>query len=547
MSMEYLDGALLKKALKNAAVHLESNKQKVNALNVFPVPDGDTGTNMTLTILAAVEETNKVKDEYICEVAQRCASGSLMGARGNSGVILSQLFRGFSKGIGKKTKINGKELAESLKLGYETAIKAVMKPVEGTILTVAREAAQAAVETSQKTSDILVIMEKCVEKANETLRRTPDMLSVLKEAGVVDAGGQGLLHILQGAFEGLKGDIDTQKIRIKEKAELEEPQLPESVPLQQDLQYIYCTEMILKCNNLEIDDVRAYLQNQGDSIVVAGMDELLKIHIHTNNPGAVIEYFTSLGELQKIKIDNMKLQHETFLTKNDESEIEEKYSEQIKRYGIVAVASGEGFKDILLSLGADTVIEGGQTMNPSTEDILKAMEKLTAEHVIILPNNGNIILAANQAKEISKRSVEVIPTKTIPQGIAALLCFNPDSSPLDNQKCMSEMLSAVKTGQITFAVRSSAYNGHKIEEGDIIGLLDGEIKAVGKCVDDVSVKLLETIVDDQDEIITIYYGAEVANDQAQKIAKTISSVFPLCEIELHYGGQPIYYYIFSVE
>ena len=521
------------------ALSLEKNKQMVNALNVFPVPDGDTGTNMSLTMQSAVREVNNVKVCTLENVANALANGSLMGARGNSGVILSQLFRGFAKGLAGKEKLNVEDLSKALKLGSDTAYKAVMKPVEGTILTVARESAEKSLEIANTEKNLVAFIEKVIAQAEDTLKRTPDMLKVLKDAGVVDSGGKGLILIYQGALAALTG---------KESAIYAYENTVEAIHVEEefvigDLQFGYCTEFILHAKAVDLETFRNSIEGYGDSVLVVGNEAIVKVHIHTNHPGEVMEKALKLGYLADIKIDNMQLQHrhevfeEVNLVKRDPK----------KQYGFVTVTMGDGLTKIFNDFGVDYVIEGGQTMNPSTEDFIRAIEQIDAKHIFIFPNNSNIIMAANQAKAISDKPITVIPSKSVPQGISALLAFNEDFPPEDNENDMLEAIGNVKTGQVTYAVRDTSFNDIPIETGDILGIGNGEIKSVGKEISVVSTELLSKLVGEDDEIISVFYGNEVEEDTATKLVEELQEQFPNCEIELYYGGQPLYYYIFAVE
>ncbi|NMB06836.1 MAG: DAK2 domain-containing protein [Tissierellia bacterium] len=523
------------------AQSLEKNKQIVDALNVFPVPDGDTGTNMSLTMQSAIKEIKNNQTNSLEEVANLVAHGSLMGARGNSGVILSQLLRGFAKGLKGKEKANTRDLAKALKMASDTAYKAVMKPVEGTILTVARESAEEAIIIARKEKNIANFLEKVILKGDETLRRTPDMLKVLKEAGVVDSGGKGLLYIYLGAFEVITG----------EKLETDDPEIPhqtidEVEYVEGDIEFGYCTEFIVDAgrNNPDIDRLRNTIKNYGDSMLVVGSDNIIKVHIHTNNPGEVIEHGLKLGYLKDIKIDNMRLQH-----RNQNFKENDKYlpKEPQKKYGFITVAKGTGLSNIFKDFGVDHVIEGGQTMNPSTEDFLKAIDTIDAETIFILPNNSNIIMASNQAKEVSKKDIIVIPTKSIPQGIASLMAFNLENTPKENEELMKEAIKTVKTGEVTYAVRDTSYNDITIKKGNILGIGENGIQSVGKDIHKTSLELLNNMVTEDNEMITIFYGEDVEEKEAKELSDKLEEVFPECDIELYYGGQPLYYYIFSVE
>ncbi|WP_459768206.1 DAK2 domain-containing protein [Alkaliphilus crotonatoxidans] len=520
------------------AQSLEQNKQVVNALNVFPVPDGDTGTNMSLTMQSAVKEVKAVNTITLEAVANALANGSLMGARGNSGVILSQLFRGFAKGVKGKKRLSTVDLAKAFKSGSDTAYKAVMKPVEGTILTVARESAEKAVEIAKREKNHVAFLEKTIAQAEETLRKTPEMLKVLKDAGVVDSGGKGLIYIYAGALAAMTG-----KTTYIEDEEITQIVVEDEFHHGAELEFGYCTEFIIRAKHVDIEALKSKIETLGDSMLVVGNDNVVKVHIHTNHPGKVMEFGIELGLLADIKIDNMRLQHRPPVEKSEP----QPQQAETKAYGMITVTMGKGLTKIFSDLGVDQIIEGGQTMNPSTEDFLKAIEEVNAETIYILPNNSNIIMAANQAKEISSKNIRVIPSKSVPQGITAALAFNPEAGIDENEAEMTAALSNVKTGQVTFAVRDTSFNDITIKKGDILGIGNGEIKAAGKGVESVSLELLKKMISEEDEIITLLYGEEVSEEEANQLAELIEGQFPDCDVELYYGGQPLYYYLFSVE
>lgn len=479
MKIEYIDGSLLKKMILSGAQSLEMNKDIVDSLNVFPVPDGDTGTNMSLTMQSAAKEVKAAKTNSLEDIANAAANGSLMGARGNSGVILSQLFRGFAKGVKGKDKINTKDLAEALKTASDTAYKAVMKPIEGTILTVARESGEAALIIAKKEKDIVSFMEKVIAEAEKSLNRTPEMLKVLKDAGVVDSGGKGLVYIFLGALGGITGNMPV----FEENDIVDSNYAHSTEEIQGEIEFGYCTEFIIRASNADTDKLKKIIQGYGDSMLVVGNENVVKVHIHTNHPGKVMEHALELGSLSDIKIDNMRLQHrhEIFDQKeSSDAKIEKVVEKEMKKYGFITVTMGEGLTKIFKDFTVDHVIEGGQTMNPSTEDFVKAIDNIHAETIIILPNNSNILMAASQAKAISTKNIIVIPSKSVPQGLAALLAFNPETTPEDNEETMAEAIKEVKTGQVTYAVRDTSYNDLEIHEGDILGIGDSEIKSVGK-------------------------------------------------------------------
>jgi len=550
LSTQNIDGMQLRNMIISGANNLENNKGPVNALNVFPVPDGDTGTNMSLTMQLAVKEIKALKEVKVYTVADALANGSLMGARGNSGVILSQIWRGFAKALKNQKSMDVKAMANALMEGSNTAYKAIMKPTEGTILTVIRETAEYAIRISDSFKDNVLFMEEIIEKANNVLSKTPEMLLVLKNAGVVDAGGKGLIYILEGMYQALKSG---ELLELKNAAEIDQEYRIEDRPVfkAEDIKFGYCTEFFIKGKELRLEKYRDEIAALGDSLVVVGDENLLKVHIHTNNPGKVLEMALDYGVLSKIKIDNMREQHSELLFKEEEYRIAEEEVQDTpkpaERYGVVAVATGDGISDIFKDLGANEIIEGGQTMNPSTEDILNSVNKVNAETVFIFPNNGNIILAANQAKSLADKNVVVVTTKTIPQGISALMAINYEKSIEENNKKIDKAIASVKSGLVTYAVRDSNYDGINIEEGNILGMVEGKINGVGKDIIEVSHKVLDAMIDDNSSLISIYYGSDVTEEEAKKLKEEIGEFYNNCEIELHFGGQPLYYYILSVE
>lgn len=550
--MNTIDAKLLARMFLAGAKNLEVKKEWINELNVFPVPDGDTGTNMTLTIMSAVKEVNNLEDVQMTSLAKAISSGSLRGARGNSGVILSQLLRGFTKGIRDLEELDAVALARAVDKGVETAYKAVMKPKEGTILTVARGVADKALELAEDAEDLQTFLEDVLEEGRRVLAKTPDMLPVLKEAGVVDSGGQGLMVVLEGAFDAFMGkEVDltfdggesAKVVKITPQAEA-------------DIKFGYCTEFIIVLNKEftaeDEVDFKAYLSSMGDSIVCVADDEVVKIHVHTNDPGLAIQRALTYGSLSRIKIDNMREEHQEKLIKDAEKiaaqQAEEAAKAPKKEVGFISVSIGEGFGQIFRDLGVDYLIEGGQTMNPSTEDMLNAISKVNAEHIFILPNNKNIILAANQAKALTKdKDIIVIPTKTVPQGITAVINYVPEKSVEDNEKDMTEEITRVKTGQITYAVRDTHIDDKEIHEGDIMGIGDHGMLAVGKEVAAVAKETVEQMVDDETELISIYYGEGFTEEEAEKLAGELEEQYDYCDVEVNCGGQPIYYCIISVE
>lgn len=540
LTMNIIDGNIIKNMIVSGAVSLENNKHMVNALNVFPVPDGDTGTNMSLTMTSAVKEINGLKNIDIHSVFEAAANGTLMGARGNSGVILSQIFRGLAKGVKQHKSLNVIALADSLMEGSNTAYKAIMKPTEGTILTVIRETAEFAMKEKENYTNLIVFFELLIKKANEVLDKTPDMLLVLKNAGVVDAGGKGLICIFDGMLHSLKTNSVLELIEGGSLVEDGQP-LAQEYFNTEDITFGYCTEYFIKTDKIDLEKYKETLRDMGDSQVVVGGAGIVKVHIHTNNPGKVLEMALEHGELSKIKIDNMREQHRALHVEVPEMPAAP------QKYGVVAVAMGEGIAGIFKDLGVDEIIEGGQTMNPSTEDIVKSINRINAENIIILPNNSNIILAANQAKSLSDKNVIVAATKTIPQGIAALMALDFDKDAENNFKKIEKSISSVKTGLITYAVRNSTYDDINIEEGNILGLVEGKISSVAESVSEVFKELLINMADEDSSLVSIYYGKETTKEDAETLAAYVQETYPECEVDMHYGGQPLYYYIISVE
>ena len=551
--MNTIDAKLLARMFLAGAKNLEVKKEWINELNVFPVPDGDTGTNMTLTIMSAVKEVNGLEDVQMTTLAKAISSGSLRGARGNSGVILSQLLRGFTKGIRDLKELDAVALARAVDKGVETAYKAVMKPKEGTILTVARGVADKALELAEDAEDLQTFLEDVLEEGRRVLAKTPDMLPVLKEAGVVDSGGQGLMVVLEGAFDAFMGKEVDLTFDAGENAKV----VKVTPQAEADIKFGYCTEFIIVLNKkfTAEDEVnfKAYLSSLGDSIVCVADDEVVKIHVHTNDPGLAIQRALTYGSLSRIKIDNMRDEHQEKLIKDAEKVAAQQAEEEAakapkKEVGFISVSIGDGFGQIFRDLGVDYLIEGGQTMNPSTEDMLTAISKVNADHIFILPNNKNIILAANQAKALTKdKDIIVIPTKTVPQGITAVINYVPEKSVEDNEKDMTEEISRVKTGQITYAVRDTHIDDKEIHEGDIMGIGDHGMLAVGKEVAAVAKETVEQMVDDETELISIYYGEGFTEEEAEALAGELEEQYDYCDIEVNCGGQPIYYCIISVE
>ena len=549
MALTKLNGLILKKMIIAGANRLNEKRQIVDALNVFPVPDGDTGTNMSLTALAAAKEAEKINSLSISEVAKAISNGALRGARGNSGVITSQILRGFSKGLEGLEEADVKELAQALQQAVKTAYKAVMKPKEGTILTVAKACADSASKMAETTQDIDVFLQKIIEDGNAMLLQTTEMLPVLKQAGVVDAGGKGLLYLLEGAFES-RNSIEVLKTAEPSQNQTENFEALASVE-NTSITFGYCTEFFILVNNVEekvVQNLKTYLATIGDSIVCVSDEELIKIHVHTDHPGLALEKALLIGELSGLKIDNMRQQHTNRIdfSSSQKYKAEQKTAEK-KEIGFVAVSPGDGLSKIFKNLGVDEVIQGGQTMNPSTEDILNAVERVNAKTVFILPNNKNIILAGEQAAKLIKdKTVIVIPSKTIPQGITAMLNVT-EQDVQQMQQTMVESMENVVSASVTYAVRETVFGGKQIQEGDIIGMQEDNIAVISKSAENGAKELLKKIVTEEAEMISIYYGEDVTQKEAENIKKYAEKNFPNCDIELQRGGQPLYYYIISVE
>ena len=555
MATKVIDAQLLQKAFIAGAYNLERNKDYINELNVFPVPDGDTGSNMSLTIMAAAREVSALENPSMDELSKKISSGSLRGARGNSGVILSQLLRGFCKEIKGKKQITVSVLADGFVRAVETAYKAVMKPKEGTILTVAKGVAEKAVELSEMDMDFETLGQEILDHGNEVLKQTPELLPVLKEAGVVDSGGQGLMEFLTGAYNGLTGKEEISEPVTAGGAAKAQTMSSEEIDTSH-IKYGYCTEFIImleKEYNAETEaKFKEFLTSIGDSLVVVSDDEIVKVHVHTNHPGLAFEKGLEYGSLTSMKIDNMREEHkEKVIHEQDRkkaAEQEAKKEEPKKPFGFVAVSVGEGLNDIFKDLGVDHIIEGGQTMNPSTEDVLDAISKVNAETVFVFPNNKNIILAANQAAEIEEeKKVIVIPTKTIPQGISALISFDETATAEANQAGMEDAITAVKSGQVTYAVRDTSIDGKEIKTGDYMGIDDAGIQAVGQDITEVIKDLIGAMADEDSELLSIYYGSDVEEEKANALVEAVQAAYPDFEVEAHAGGQPIYYYILSLE
>ena len=546
-----IDAKLLAKMFLAGAKNLESKKEWINDLNVFPVPDGDTGTNMTLTIMSAAKEVSGMDNPDMLSLCKAISSGSLRGARGNSGVILSQLFRGFTKVIREKDELTIPVLADAFDKAVETAYKAVMKPKEGTILTVAKGAAKKARELSDSgCEDLSCFFDEVIKYADEVLLKSPEMLPVLKQAGVVDSGGQGLMQVLKGAYDAFLGkEID---LSIPEVTHVKPTQMNMDAQAEADIKFGYCTEFIIMLTrNFNIKqeiDFKEYLESIGDSIVVVADDDVVKVHVHTNDPGLAIQKALKYGALSNMKIDNMRLEHQEKLFKMEESAKQHEEEMPHKDTGFIAVSVGEGINEIFKGLGVDYIIEGGQTMNPSTEDMLNAIEKVNADTIFVLPNNKNIILAANQAKAmVDDKNIYVIPTKTVPQGITAVINYVPDLSAEDNEQTMNGEIANVRTGQVTYAVRDTVIEDKEIKQGDYMGIGDNGILSVGADVADVTFEMIQNMMDDSLELISIYYGSDVAETDAEELKNKVEETYPSCDVELQFGGQPIYYYIVSAE
>ena len=563
MEIKSINAAMLKKMFLAGAVNLEAKKEWINELNVFPVPDGDTGTNMSMTILSAAKEVDALANPDIKALAKAISSGSLRGARGNSGVILSQLFRGFTKVIAEYDVITVPVMARALEKATETAYKAVMKPKEGTILTVAKGAALKGMELAEQTTDLVAFSEAVIKEADRVLAKTPDMLPVLKQAGVVDSGGQGLVEVLRGALMALKGKEISFSYASESKEAPIGAQASSYIDAQanQEIKFAYCTQFLVMLekpfSEKKEREFKSYLEEIGDSIVVVADDEIVKVHVHTNDPGLAMQKGLMYGSLTTIIIENMKLERDEKISAMKEKEMQNVTSqaepEQTsggpkKEMGFVAVSIGEGLNEIFRGLGADYIIEGGQTMNPSTEDVLFAVSSVNAEHVFILPNNKNIILAANQAAALCEdKKIIVIPTKTIPQGITALVNYIPDQSPKENESHMNAELALVKTGQVTYAIRDTEIDGRQIHQGDYMGIGDTSILSAGTDKKAVTMEMIEQMIDEESSLVSIYYGEEAKEEEALTVSGLITAKYPDLEVEVHAGGQPIYYYIISVE
>lgn len=564
MTTTSIDAGMVKEIFLAGAANLEAKKEWINDLNVFPVPDGDTGTNMTLTIMSASKEVSNIETPDMESLAKAISSGSLRGARGNSGVILSQLLRGFTKVIREYDAIDSRVLSLAFEKAVETAYKAVMKPKEGTILTVARGMSEKMTELAPKISDIKKLLGLVIEYGDEVLNYTPELLPVLKQAGVVDSGGQGLMQLMKGAYDALMGKkVDYSNVISESKPAAGKETTAAKGIEDVNIEFGYCTEFIVniekKYGEKEEAAFKAFLESIGNSIVIVSDDEIVKVHVHTNHPGLAFEEGLKYGSLSKMKVDNMREEHEERLIANaskvagDNKETEHKEAEEEEeivneKYGFISVSAGDGLTEIFKCLGVNYVIEGGQTMNPSTEDMLNAIENVHADNIFILPNNSNIILAANQAQSIVEdKNVIVVPTKTVPQGISALLAYSEEAAPEDNFNAMSEEIARVKSGSVTYAVRDTEVDDKVIRQGDIMGIGDKTILSVGQNISEVTKDLIDNLMDDDSELISIYYGNDIEEASAEELAKQIGEAYPDADVELNYGGQPIYYYIVSVE
>lgn len=568
MEITTINASVLAKAFLAGAKNLEAKKEWINELNVFPVPDGDTGTNMSMTIMSAAREVAAMEAPDMASVAKAISSGSLRGARGNSGVILSQLFRGFAKVIAEYEELDVQILAEAFEKGVETAYKAVMKPKEGTILTVARGMANRALELSDETNDLVVFCEGVIKEGDRVLSKTPDMLPVLKQAGVVDSGGQGLMQVMKGAFDSLLGKEIEGTIEELPRAAAAGAAVSYNIEAQaqQEIKFGYCTQFLVMLEqpitSRQENEFKEYLESIGDSIVVVADDEIVKVHVHTNDPGLAMQRGLTYGSLTTIIIENMRLERDEKISALKEKEMqsgilpnakseesaEPVFTEPPKEMGFISVSIGEGMNEIFTGLGVDYIIEGGQTMNPSTEDMLNAIARVNAKSIFILPNNKNIILAANQAASlVEDKEIIVIPTKTIPQGITALINYIPDSTPAENAQRMEAEIGAVKTGQVTYAVRDTVIDDKEIKQGDYMGIGDSGILSVGRELETTALQMLNDLIDEESAIVSIYYGEEISKESAEMIGSKIEEEHPEVEVEIHYGGQPIYYYVVSVE
>lgn len=562
MKVEKITETEFRKMILTSSDRLNKNAEFINSLNVFPVPDGDTGTNMSLSFASGSKYVSESTSANVGDLAQALAKGLLMGARGNSGVILSQVFRGFAKSVSNKKELTPQDLAQALQGGVETAYKAVMKPQEGTILTVARKSAEAAKKVAKDGGDIVAVMKDTYEAAEAALKTTPDLLPVLKEVGVVDSGGQGLTFVYQGFYDALSGNVRDDEVHKPSPVEMDEMVSAEHHKSAQgklnteDIKYGYCTEIMVRLGagrlvkkKFDYDEFRGYLAEIGDSLLVIADDEVVKVHVHTEHPGMVLSYGQKFGSLIKVKVDNMRLQHETILEKDEEEEREEEISENeiSGDYGIIAIASGEGVAEIFKNLGATYVLSGGQTMNPSTKDIVDAIAKTKKDKVIILPNNKNIFLAADQAAEVCDVDAVVVPSKTIAQGMAAMLGFSKDADLEENKEAMTDELDTVISGQVTIAVRDTTIEGREIKKDDYMGIVDGNIVVTNPDRKEAAIEMVKAMLDEDSEVVTIIYGEDGNKEEAEAIETAVSELDEDLEIEIHEGNQPVYPYLISVE
>lgn len=562
MKVEKITETEFRKMILTSSDRLNKNAEFINSLNVFPVPDGDTGTNMSLSFASGSKYVSESTSANVGDLAQVLAKGLLMGARGNSGVILSQVFRGFAKSVSNKKELTPQDLAQALQGGVETAYKAVMKPQEGTILTVARKSAEAAKKVAKDGGDIVAVMKDTYEAAEAALKTTPDLLPVLKEVGVVDSGGQGLTFVYQGFYDALSGNVRDDEVHKPSPVEMDEMVSAEHHKSAQgklnteDIKYGYCTEIMVRLGagrlvekKFDYDEFRGYLAEIGDSLLVIADDEVVKVHVHTEHPGMVLSYGQKFGSLIKVKVDNMRLQHETILEKDEEEEREEEISENeiSGDYGIIAIASGEGVAEIFKNLGATYVLSGGQTMNPSTQDIVDAIAKTKKDKVIILPNNKNIFLAADQAAEVCDVDAVVVPSKTIAQGMAAMLGFSKDADLEENKEAMTDELDTVISGQVTIAVRDTTIEGREIKKDDYMGIVDGNIVVTNPDRKEAAIEMVRAMLDEDSEVVTIIYGEDGNKEEAEAIETAVSELDEDLEIEIHEGNQPVYPYLISVE
>lgn len=547
--MEYLkiNGQNFRNMLINASNRLEAEKEYVNTLNVFPVPDGDTGTNMSMTFKAAVCEIEDMKTESISEIAQKLARGALMGARGNSGVILSQIFRGIGKGLEGINEATAEEFAKSILEGATYAYKAVMRPTEGTILTIIKAAGHSAV--NNKTTNVVTLMQDICTDSKIMLDKTPDMLPALKQAKVVDAGGMGLLILFKGMYESLNTNMQATINKLQTPSAETEITSPTALGMPVHIEFGYCTELLVIAENVDTDELKSYLEKFGDSMVVVAQDEFLKIHIHTNDPGLVLSKAVTLGELSKVKIENMREQHRNLLGLDYEEVVEPEIEHTLenKKYGFISVALGEGIKNIFEDLGVDVVIQGGQTMNPSIQDILDGINKINAENIFVLPNNKNILMAALQAAELSDKNVVVIPSKTIPQGVTAVTMFNAEVSVEENENTLKEAIKNVATASVTYAVKDTESDGKIIKEGNILGLVENNIKEVGTDIYKVCELVIDSMITEDSELVTIFYGEDCNSSEVEEFISALEHKYPDIDIQHYNGKQPLYYFIASVE